>query len=625
MPVTRTIVLAAIALAGAPAAAARSGPSRARPGRRPGTGPTCPRRPAPRPRSSPPARRRRSPPARPARACSRAATLALNRSKRTFAVPFACQGNGTVSITRVASGTLARVSYRCAGGRATAQLTLSKKVATRTVASAAPSPATATIRQGARTQRVAFTLRAGAAGGQGQGLLDRRPPAVLAGRLRRPPYLVQPDFTTRTPTPISTRGWIAWYTAAGGWHWLGSGGENVGPLGHVDGHVSGIAQFHPDGAAAPIPFTWGPISSRPARGSTPSASTRSSTGSAAGRTTSGSTSTPARRARRRPARAPTTARTHERDSCAGDRRGRLHRLQPRRRIARPRLRVACSTTSRPATLENLGPAIQAGATLHRGRRHRPRRRREGVRGGAPDDRLPPGGADRRAPRGRRPGPRRADQRPRHGGGAGAVGPLRCEALRHGFDGRRDLRRRRRGPDARDRAAAPALAVRRLQGRGRELRRVLRARSRAVGVRAAAGQRLRAASGPARRGRRDRDVLRRGRSAGHRADRVRRRRPDARLRLRRRRRRRVRRRGREPRRRLLQRRDGTRDDGARASRRRSGCGRASAPERPGEVRRSCLAPGLAAELLGWHARTTLADGLARTLTSMARATRRARGA
>ena len=27
---------------------------------------------------------------------------------------------------------------------------------------------------------------------------------------------------------------------------------------------------------------------------------------------------------------------------------------------------------------------------------------------------------------------------------------------------------------------------------------------------------------------------------------------------------------------------------------------SAPERPGEVRRSCLAPGLAAELLGWHA-------------------------
>ena len=52
---------------------------------------------------------------------------------------------------------------------------------------------------------------------------------------------------------------------------------------------------------------------------------------------------------------------------------------------------------------------------------------------------------------------------------------------------------------------------------------------------------------------------------------------------------------------------------------------SAPERPGEVRRSCLAPQRAAELLGWHPRTTLPDGLAATLTSMARETRRARGA
>ena len=52
-----------------------------------------------------------------------------------------------------------------------------------------------------------------------------------------------------------------------------------------------------------------------------------------------------------------------------------------------------------------------------------------------------------------------------------------------------------------------------------------------------------------------------------------------------------------------------------SRRRSGCSRI-APARPGEVRRSCLAPGLAAELLGWQARTTLADGLATTLAGSA---------
>jgi UDP-glucose 4-epimerase len=45
----------------------------------------------------------------------------------------------------------------------------------------------------------------------------------------------------------------------------------------------------------------------------------------------------------------------------------------------------------------------------------------------------------------------------------------------------------------------------------------------------------------------------------------------------------------------------------------------APERPGEVRRSCLDPTLAKTVLGWHARTPLAQGLEHTLTSMAVAT------
>jgi UDP-glucose 4-epimerase len=37
-----------------------------------------------------------------------------------------------------------------------------------------------------------------------------------------------------------------------------------------------------------------------------------------------------------------------------------------------------------------------------------------------------------------------------------------------------------------------------------------------------------------------------------------------------------------------------------------------PERPGEVRRSCLDASRARELIGWEARTSLKDGLARTL-------------
>lgn len=40
-----------------------------------------------------------------------------------------------------------------------------------------------------------------------------------------------------------------------------------------------------------------------------------------------------------------------------------------------------------------------------------------------------------------------------------------------------------------------------------------------------------------------------------------------------------------------------------------------PERPGEVRRSCLDPSAAARVLGWRARTSLQDGLERTLAAV----------
>jgi UDP-glucose 4-epimerase len=41
----------------------------------------------------------------------------------------------------------------------------------------------------------------------------------------------------------------------------------------------------------------------------------------------------------------------------------------------------------------------------------------------------------------------------------------------------------------------------------------------------------------------------------------------------------------------------------------------APDRPGEVRRSCLDPGRAAAALGWRPRTAFADGLAATLAAL----------
>ena len=153
-------------------------------------------------------------------------------------------------------GSAARAGYRCAGGCATARMKLSKKVAAR-VTKRRTVAATATIRQGARTQRLAFTLRAGAAAAKAKGFwTDGHLQCSQDGTSA---YLTQPDFTTASTTPISTRGWIAWYTAAGGWHWLGSGGENTGRWDTWTATRAGIAQFHPGGATTPIPFTWGPI------------------------------------------------------------------------------------------------------------------------------------------------------------------------------------------------------------------------------------------------------------------------------------------------------------------------------------------------------------------------------
>lgn len=117
------------------------------------------------------------------------------------------------------------------------------------------------MRQGAATNRVDFTLHARARAPAAKGFWTD-------GRLRcspdssgaPPAYLLEPDFTTRNPTPVSTRGWVAWRTTAGGWHRLGVNGERAGRWNTWTATATGIAQFHPGGAAMPFPYTRGPIS-----------------------------------------------------------------------------------------------------------------------------------------------------------------------------------------------------------------------------------------------------------------------------------------------------------------------------------------------------------------------------
>jgi hypothetical protein len=183
------------------------------------------------------------------------ADVVLNRSRRSFSVPLACQGNGTLRVRArpLTPGTIARTRYHCAHGRATARLSVTPAIARRLARRRAVA-AMANARQGVHTARLYFSLTAGHADTPAKGFwtdghLD------CSGA-----YLVEPDFTTATPTQISTRGWIAWYTPGGGWHWLGTGGEDSSRWDTWTATVAGIAQFHPNGARQPTPWTWGPIS-----------------------------------------------------------------------------------------------------------------------------------------------------------------------------------------------------------------------------------------------------------------------------------------------------------------------------------------------------------------------------
>ncbi len=187
--------------------------------------------------------------------------VALNRARRTFSVRFACQGNGTVRVrsSRVAGGDLDRASYRCAGSRATGRFSVTPKIAKR-IAARRTVAATAIVRQGGRDTRLYFNLGAGSAPARAKGFWTD-------GHLQcAPGYLVEPDFTAKTTIPISTRGWVAWYTPASGWRWLGNQGENRGRWNAWTASAAGVAQFHPGGAAIPVPWSMGPIAVPAGRG-----------------------------------------------------------------------------------------------------------------------------------------------------------------------------------------------------------------------------------------------------------------------------------------------------------------------------------------------------------------------
>jgi hypothetical protein len=184
------------------------------------------------------------------------APVRFDRTKRAFALPLACQANGSVSAIAAKVGALGRAPYRCAGNRATARITVTRKIAGR-LAKAKTVAATAVVRQGG-TSRLSFNLVVGASSVPPAGFwTDGHLQCTTNGAPQA--FLAEPDFTTVQPTTVSTRGWIALFTPASGWHWYGDLGENAARWDTWTATPGGIAQFHLDGATTPAPWTWGPI------------------------------------------------------------------------------------------------------------------------------------------------------------------------------------------------------------------------------------------------------------------------------------------------------------------------------------------------------------------------------
>ena len=178
--------------------------------------------------------------------------------RRALTLNIACRTGGQVSLTASAlgSGVLARGAYACRARQGSAQLSLRPAAANRLVTLGST---VARVALGAGTaERFSITLEARPA-----------PPSYWSNggvecSLLGPyqPYLVAPNFTVTPPVIIDVRPWVAWYTPANGWRWLGTNGVNNSSWYRWWATPSGVDTWMTP-AGALNPWTWAPIGVRP--------------------------------------------------------------------------------------------------------------------------------------------------------------------------------------------------------------------------------------------------------------------------------------------------------------------------------------------------------------------------
>jgi hypothetical protein len=174
-------------------------------------------------------------------------------------VTIACQADGEAQL-RTASVSV-KTAYRCARGRSTIRFVLTRSQA-RGIAKSSGLVGALTLSQGAQTVHLSLSLGRSAptpvfwtsAFGLG----------CTAGGAQSA-QLVAPNFTsTVAPTTIDVRPWLAWYTSAGGWQWLGARGAGSSAWYRWTATPTGVAEWQqPTGIN---PWTWGPIGIVPGHG-----------------------------------------------------------------------------------------------------------------------------------------------------------------------------------------------------------------------------------------------------------------------------------------------------------------------------------------------------------------------
>jgi hypothetical protein len=177
---------------------------------------------------------------------------------RTLSLMIACRGSGTASLSAAAiqSRPLARARYRCVKGRAAVVFKLPGAAAGQV---GALGSTVGTITLG----RTPFSLT-----------LSKHPVGSAFwsdGGLQcnflgsNQPFLVAPNFRVTPAAVIDVRPWVAFYTAASGWQWLGTAGLNRSTWYQWTATPNGIMQWYTP-AGALNRWTWAPISAPSGRG-----------------------------------------------------------------------------------------------------------------------------------------------------------------------------------------------------------------------------------------------------------------------------------------------------------------------------------------------------------------------